>query len=92
MANNLSFIALAHDNHVFCLHAEAEGAILHATKRFKECAQNLTFMWEGSRRPCGYASAGRSYHKMWAVLNHRNNSVLSVVRIGKDCMNLVTVI
>jgi len=28
-----SFIALALGIHVFCLHAEAEGAILHATKR-----------------------------------------------------------
>jgi len=41
------FIALTLD--VFCLHAEAEGAILHATKRFEECAQNLTFPVVGAK-------------------------------------------
>jgi len=30
-----SFIALALDIHVFCLRAEAEGAILHTTKKFR---------------------------------------------------------
>ena len=40
-------------------------------------------------------SAGSSYYKMWAGLNgfdSRNNLVLSSVRIGMGCMNLVTVI
>ena len=46
-------------------------------------------------RPCGFAFAGSSYYKMWAGLNGfdpRNNFVLGGVRIGMDCMNLVTVI
>jgi len=49
----------------------------------------------GIKGPCGYASPGRSYYKMWAVLNRfdpRNDLVLNSVRIGMDCMNLVTVI
>jgi len=29
-----SFIAFALDIHIFCLHAEAEGAILHTMKKF----------------------------------------------------------
>jgi len=52
-------------------------------------------MWEGSRHPCGYASAGRAYYKMWAALNGfnpRNDLVQIGVRIGMGCMNLVTVI
>ena len=46
-------------------------------------------------RPCGFAFAGSSYYKMWAGLNGfdpRNNLALGGVRIGMDCMNLVTVI
>ena len=42
-----SFIALALDIHVFCLRAEAEAPILHATKRFEECARKLTFQVGG---------------------------------------------
>ena len=52
-------------------------------------------MWEGPRRPCGFASAGSSYHKMWAGLNGfdpRSELVFGGVRIGMGCMNLVTVI
>jgi len=26
-------------------------------------------MWEGPRRPCGFAAAGSSCYKMWAGLN-----------------------
>ena len=64
-------------------------------KRFEECAQSLAFIWEGPMRPCGFTSAGRSYYKMWADLNGfnpRNDLVLSGVRIGMGCMNLVTAI
>jgi len=46
-------------------------------------------------RPCGFASAGSLYYKMWAGLNGfdpRNDLVLSGVRIGMGCMNLVTAI
>ena len=49
-------------------------------------------MWKGPRRPC---AAGRSCYKMWAGLNGfdpRTDFVLGGVRIGMDCMNLVTVI
>ena len=52
-------------------------------------------MWEGPTRPCGFASAGRPYYKMWAGLNGfdpRNDLVLGGVRIGMGCMNLVTAI
>ena len=52
-------------------------------------------MWEGPRRPCGFASAGSLYHKMWACLNGfdpRSDLVFGGVRIGMGCMNLVTVI
>ena len=52
-------------------------------------------MWEGPRCPCGFASAGSSYYKMWAGLNGfdpRNDLVLGDVRIGMGCMNVVTVI
>ena len=45
--------------------------------------------------PCGFASAGSSYYKMWAGPNGfdpRNDLVLSGVRIGMGCMNLVTAI
>ena len=52
-------------------------------------------MWEGPRRPCGFAAAGSSCYKMWAGLNGfdpRTDFVLGGVRIGMDCMNLVTVI
>jgi len=45
--------------------------------------------------PCGFASAGSLYYKMWAGLNGfdtRNNLVLNGVRIGMGCMNLVTTI
>ena len=34
-----SFIALALDIHVFCLRAEAEGAILHAMKRLRNASE-----------------------------------------------------
>jgi len=40
-------------------------------------------------------SAGSLYYKMWVGLNRfdpRNNLVLGSVRIGMDCMNLLTVI
>ena len=46
-------------------------------------------------RPCGFASAGSSYYKMWAGLNGfdpRNDFVLNSVRIGMGYMNLVTAI
>jgi len=49
-------------------------------------------MWEGPKLPCGLTSA---YYKMWVGLNGfnpRNDLVLGSVRIGMDCMNLVTVI
>jgi len=52
-------------------------------------------MWEGPRRPYGFTSAGSLYYKMWAGLNGldpRNDLVLSGIRIGMGCMNLVTVI
>ena len=42
-------------------------------------------MWEGSRGPCGFTSAGSSYYKMWTGLNGfdpRNDLVLGYVRIG----------
>jgi len=45
--------------------------------------------------PCGFASAGSLYYKMWAGLNGfdtRNDLVLNGVRIGMGCMNLVTAI
>ena len=45
--------------------------------------------------PCGFASAGSSYYKIWAGVNGfnpRNNLVLGGVRIGMGCMNLVTAI
>ena len=38
-------------------------------KMLEECALSLTFMWEGSRRSCGYTSAGRSYYNLGASLN-----------------------
>jgi len=44
-------IALALDIHVFCLRAEAEGAILHAMKRFEERAQNLPIHVGGAKCP-----------------------------------------
>ena len=53
------------------------------------------FNWEGPRHPCGFASAGSSYYKMWVGLNGfdpRKHLVLGCVRIGMGCMNLVTVI
>jgi len=46
-------------------------------------------------RPCGFASAGRSYYKRWAGLNGfdpSNDLILSGVRIGMGCMNLVSAI
>ena len=43
-----SFITLALDIHVFCLHAEAQGAILHTKKRFEECTENLAFRVGGA--------------------------------------------
>jgi len=52
-------------------------------------------MCEGPRCPCGFASAGSLYYKMWAGLDGfdpRNDLVLGGVRIGMGCMNLVTVI
>ena len=45
--------------------------------------------------PCGFASAGSSYYKMWAGLNGfdpTNNLVFGGVRVGMGCMNLVTAI
>jgi len=50
----------------------------------EECAQNLTFVWEGPRHPCGFASAGSSYYRRWVGLNgfdSRNDLVLGSVRI-----------
>jgi len=61
-------------------------------KRFEECAQNLTFMWEGPRHPCGFPSPGSSYYKMWVGLDPRNDLVLGGVRIVMGCMSVVTVI
>jgi len=69
---SFKFIALALDFHVFRLRAEAEGANLHATKKFWG-------MWEGPRRPCGLATAGSSYYKMWTGLNAWNDLVLGGV-------------
>ena len=69
-----------------CLHAEAEGAILHATERFEECARNLTFHVGGARASlwlCLCRILGSLYCKMWAGLNGfdpRNNLVLGSVR------------
>ena len=43
------------------------------------------FNWEGPRHPCGFASAGSSYYKMWAGLNGfdpRTNLELGGVRIS----------
>ena len=51
-------------------------------------------MWEGPRHPCGFASAGSLYYKMWVGLNGfdpRNDLVLGGVGIGMGCMNVVTV-
>jgi len=45
---NCSFISLALDIHVFCLRAEAEGAIPDASIAIEESAQNWTFHVEGS--------------------------------------------
>ena len=59
--------------------------------RFKECTQNLTFYVGGVKRPCGYASARRSYYKMWASLS-TSVDPRSGVKIGMNCINLVTVI
>ena len=56
-------------------------------KRFEECAQNIAFHVGGAKRPCGFASAGRSHYKMWAGLNGfdpRNDLVLGGVRIGMN--------
>ena len=64
-------------------------------KWFEGCTQNLLFMWEGPRRPCGFAAAGSSCYKMWAGLNGfdpRTDLVFGGVRNGMGCMNLVTVI
>jgi len=47
------------------------------------------------KHPCGFTSAGSSYYKMWAGLNGfdpRTDLEFGGVRIGMDCMNLVTVI
>jgi len=44
-------------------------------------------------RPCGFASAGSSYYKMWAgfkSFDPGNNLVLGGVRVGTGCMNLFT--
>ena len=64
-------------------------------KRFEEWAQNLTLYVGGPSHPCGFTSVGSLYCKMWVGLNGfdpRNNLVLSGVRIGMGCMNLVIVI
>jgi len=45
-----SFIALALDIHVFCLRAEAEGAILHTTK--KVCGMRSEFSISCGRGQC----------------------------------------
>ena len=50
-----SFITLVLDIHVFCLRAEAEGAILHATKRFEDCTQNLAFHVGGAKGVANFA-------------------------------------
>jgi len=50
-------------------------------------------MWEGPKRLCGFAE--NSCYKMWAGLNGfdpRTDFVLGGVRVGMDCINLVTVI
>ena len=90
-----SFIALTLDIHVFCLCTKAEGAILHATKKVWGMRSEFNISCGGPRRPCGFATAGSSYYKTWARLNGfdpRNDLVLGGIRIGINCMNLVTVI
>ena len=85
-----SFITLALDIHVFCLRAEAQGAILHTKKRFEECTENLAFRVGG---------ANASLWLRLCILEVRittglngNDLVLGCIRIGMACMNLVTAI
>ena len=90
-----SFIALALGIHVFCLRAEAVGAILHTMRKVWGMRSESQFMWEGPRRSCSFASPGSLHYKMCAFLNGydpRTDLVLGGVRIGMGCMNLVTVI
>jgi len=81
-----SFIALAFDIHIFCLCAEAEGAILHTMKKVEECSQSLTF-----HVLVGFCSAGSQVHITKinvggsVTLNGfdpRNDLVLGGIRIG----------
>jgi len=49
---------------------------------------------EFSVRPCGFASAGSSYYKMWVGLNgfDPRNDFMFGIRVGMGCMNLVTAV
>ena len=61
----------------------------------RDALRILLSMWEGPRRPCGFATAGSSCYKMWAGLNGfdpRTDLVFGGVRNGMGCMTLVTVI
>ena len=74
------------------MHREAESAILHATKKFEERAQYLTFhvggtkafLWFHRSRKFVLQNVGGSE---WVLSQNRLGAWL-----GKDCMNLVTVI
>ena len=86
-----SLIVLTLAIHIFKL--RAEGTILHAMKRFEECAQNLTFYVGGVRASMWIClCTGRSHYKMWTGLKRFDPTTWCwAVRIGADCMKLVTV-
>ena len=95
IAGDVRRIALALDIHVFCLRAEVEGAILHATKRFEERAQNLTFHVGGAKtslwfRLCRIFVLQNVGGSEWVP--SQKLSACGGVRIGMGCMNQDTAI